>query len=70
MKDEPDIIKELREREKLGKLKNYSNNTYDILDTKEDYNETNNGTMHVFEKPLKEIGNNINFDEIQEKYSG
>lgn len=68
MKEESDIIKELRKEEKLGKLNNQSKNKYDISDTKESCNETYNGTINVFEKPLKGTEKKIYFEDVKEKY--
>ncbi len=68
MKNEPDIIKELKKEEKLGKLKNLSKNAHDILDTKETCYETYDGTINVFKKTLKENEKKNIFENIEEKY--
>ena len=59
MKDEPDIIKELREKEKLGELKNLSQDTFEVHPTKETYDKSSGGTVNVFEDSLKTVGKNI-----------
>ena len=59
MKDEPDIIKELREKEKLGELKSLSQDTFEVHPTKETYDKSSGGTVNVFEDSLKRVGKNI-----------
>jgi len=59
MKDEPDIIKELREKEKLGELKSLSQDTFEVHPTKETHDKSSGGTVNVFEDSLKRVGKNI-----------
>jgi PAS domain S-box-containing protein len=68
MKDEPDIIRELREEEKLGKLKSLSKDTFEVHSTEETYNKTSDGAVHVFEPTLKKPDKNIEIGDIEEKY--
>ena len=55
MKNEPDIIKELRAEEKLGKLGklSFSNGLEAIQKNKEDYQEKPSGTINIFDENLK-----------------
>ena len=69
MKDEPDIIKELRKEEKLGKLKILSLEEDDTQVTNETYRESPDGTVHVFEEPLKRTGEDIKIEDIAIRYS-
>ena len=64
MKGEPDIIKELREEEKLGKLKSLSKDTFEVHPTEETYNKTSDGTVHAFEPSLKKSEKNIEIGDI------
>jgi PAS domain S-box-containing protein len=68
MKDVPDIIKELREEEKLGKLKSNSEHVDNILDEEKNYYEKSDGTVHVFEESLKKVKKDFNFEDIEEKF--
>ena len=69
MKDEPDIIKELRKEERLGKLKSQSASIYEIQEKQESFNEGDNDTLNVFEDDLKnEEENNIILGSLEEKY--
>ncbi len=68
MKDEPDIIKELRNEEKLGKLKSLSQSTYDIPATEETYDEASGGTVQIFQAHPKSTERNIKIEDIEEKY--
>lgn len=54
MKDEPDIIKELRQQEKLGILKSRLVNIFDINEGQTTLFQTSSGTINVFEKPVKD----------------
>jgi len=63
MKDDPDIIKELREKEKLGELKSLSQDIPEVHPTKETYDESSGRTVDVFEDSLKRVGK-----DIEEKY--
>jgi len=63
MKDKPDIIEELREQEKTGKLKSSSKNKRDIPEIEESYEEASGGTINLFEDPLRKIE-----EDIAEKY--
>ncbi|HEY0087796.1 MAG TPA: PAS domain S-box protein, partial [Candidatus Lokiarchaeia archaeon] len=67
MKDEPDIIKELRKEERSGKLKN-SGIKNDIDDYKENYEKSFDGTVNVFEKPIKEEIKDFSIEDIEERY--
>ncbi|KYK21295.1 hypothetical protein AYK24_09410 [Thermoplasmatales archaeon SG8-52-4] len=53
MKDEPDIIKELRQEEKLGILKSKLYNVVDINNLETTYFQAAPSTINVFEKPIK-----------------
>ncbi|KYK27698.1 hypothetical protein AYK20_07940 [Thermoplasmatales archaeon SG8-52-1] len=53
MKDEPDIIKELRQQEKLGILKSRLVDIFDINEEQSTLFQTSSGTINVFEKPIK-----------------
>ena len=69
MKDEPDIIKELREEEKLGKIKNLSKDKQDISDVdNENFDKESAGTVHVFEENLKGEERNINLEGIEKNF--
>jgi PAS domain S-box-containing protein len=65
MKDDPDIIKELREKEKIGKLRSSTEDedVHDIHDIEKSFEETSDGTINVFEEPLQKIE-----EDIAEKY--
>lgn len=68
MKDEPDIVKELREIEKLGKLSSSLISTYDEGELDENIDNASDGTIHVFKDPLKRIEENIEIENIEDSY--
>jgi len=69
MNDEPDIIKELRKEERLGKLKSQSASIHDIQEKQESFNEEDNDTFYVFENDFKNgEEKNIILGNLEEKY--
>jgi len=69
MKDEPDIIKELREDEKLGKIKNLPKDKQDTSDVdNENFDKEFAGTVHVFEEKIKDEEGNINLEDIEKNF--
>ena len=69
MKDEPDIIKELREEEKLGKIKNLSEDRQDISDFEnENFDKEAVGTVHVFEGNLKGEERKIYLEDMERNF--
>ena len=68
MKDEPDIIKELREQEKKGKLKNKTTTTEKPEEKQEIQTSTSDGTLTIFEEELKKEENNIDIGSIKERF--
>ena len=68
MKDEPDIIKELRKAEKLGKLKSKSQVTYDKKASKETHKKGFSETLDIYQDPLKSLEKNINIGDIEDSY--
>lgn len=54
MKDEPDIIKKLREEEKLGTLKSRLFNVFNFNEDESNYFQASSGAVNVFEKPIKD----------------
>ena len=68
MKEIPEIVKQLREEEKLGSLKSLSLNTLEINEEMEPINEKSSDMIHVF-KEDKELENGKNeIGSIEEKY--
>ncbi len=64
MENEPDIVKELKEAEKLGQLKNLSQTSIEIHETnKPQYEPTD-----VFDDDLKKVNSSIDLRNIDEKY--
>ena len=68
MKDEPDIIKELREAEKLGKIKSKSQETYDKKASEKTYEKGFRETLNIYQDPLKSLETNVNFETIEDSY--
>jgi len=70
MKDVPDIIKKLREEEKLGKLRkqSFSQGLNIIQKNKEDYGEISGGTIKIFEEPLSNIEKHIEIERKDETF--
>jgi len=60
MKDEPDIIKQLKEEDKLGKLKSLIQSSYNIPAIEDTYDEMSGESTHAFETPQKR-------DELKKK---
>jgi PAS domain S-box-containing protein len=70
MKDEPDIIKKLREEEKLGILgKKTSSQGLNITQkNNENYEEINRGTNNIFQEPLTNIEKHIKIEKKDETF--
>jgi len=68
MKDDPDIVKELREKEKLGKLKSQAQSTFEIHEINKSQDEIEKETIDIFENGLKALEENIELENIEEKY--
>ena len=64
MGNEPDIVKELKEAEKLGQLKSYSKIPINLYET----NKPQDGKIDVFEDDIKKVNSNIELKDIKEKY--
>jgi len=63
LKDDPEIIKQLRVEEKLGKLKNLSLNTWDIKENDEKLDGESSSTAQILKKEPK-----IDIINLEEKY--
>ena len=68
MKDDPEIIKELREAEKLGKLKSKSQKTYEKKASEKTYEKGFMGTVNIYKNPLKNLEKNVNLEDIEDSY--
>lgn len=64
MKDEPDIIKELREEEKLGSLKSRLVNVFGSNENELNYFQASSGAINVFEKPIKDVKKVSKYENI------
>jgi len=64
MKNEPDIVKELKEAEKLGQLKSLSQVPIEIHKT----NETQIETTDVFEEDKQRVNSSLDLINIEKKY--
>jgi PAS domain S-box-containing protein len=68
MKDDIDIIKELREEEKLGNLKSNSKHSDDKQYEEKIIYKKSGETIHLFDETLKEITKDFNIEDIGEKF--
>ena len=70
MKDLPDIIKTLREEEKLGKLKKQSlSNDLDLIQkNKENYEESSEKTINLFKEPLTDFEKHFESEKKDESF--
>ena len=69
MKEEPDIIKELRKEEHLGKLQSQSGSIYEIQEKQESYDEENKDIPNFFNDDIKKKKvNNITLGNLEERY--
>ncbi len=70
MKDVPDIIKTLKEEEKLGKLKKQSlSNELDLIQkNKEKYEESSEKTINLFKEPLTDFEKRFETEKKDESF--
>lgn len=68
MKDEPEIIKKLREEEKLGKLKGLSKEKNQSKTDEKPRIENTNGTIQVVDDPSKKLESKFKIENLKESY--
>ena len=68
MKNEPEIVKQLRQEEECGKLISSTIHTWEKEQTDESFNNTTSGTIQLFKKDIKHDSDRFDFDSISEKY--